>query len=108
MRAICAESEERAAVLRGPMDVLICAMHAGRSAPLPSPTEAMRHPFTDELRRELATDNAHQAYGAPDAVLAKLHQLAESTGAAELKLVTPVYELADRARSYELIAKHNT
>ena len=36
----------------------------------------------------------------------RLTELAAATGADELMLVTPVYAMADRLRSYELVGHH--
>lgn len=105
--AICAESEERVVTLTGPIDVLRAALFARSPAPMPSPAGAADHPFTEEQRQMLDAANAQQAFGTPDAVLAKLTRLARSTGADELMLVAPIYDLAERVGSLELIATLN-
>jgi alkanesulfonate monooxygenase SsuD/methylene tetrahydromethanopterin reductase-like flavin-dependent oxidoreductase (luciferase family) len=47
---------------------------------------------------------ADQVLGDPDSVTRQLTDLAERTGADELMLLTPVYDIEDRARSFELVA----
>lgn len=44
----------------------------------------------------------------PETVERRLTELAAATGADELMLVTPVYALADRVRSYELVKQRAT
>ncbi|NIY63610.1 LLM class flavin-dependent oxidoreductase [Streptomyces malaysiensis] len=109
VEAICAETEEEARRLAGPMNVVKAGLLKGHSeVPFPSPSEAAAHPFTAEERAALAAFGAHQAYGTPETVVGRLAEVAEATGADELMLVTPVYELAARLRSYELVKEHAT
>ncbi|OEJ62215.1 monooxygenase [Streptomyces agglomeratus] len=104
VEAVCAETEEEAAWLAGPMDVVKAGLLKGVSdAPFPTPADAAGHPFTATERQALAGFRAQQAVGTPKAVVHRLAQLAGETGADELMLTTPVYDLGDRMRSYELI-----
>ena len=66
------------------------------------------HPFTAEERHALAAFLAHQAHGTPETVVRRLTDVADATGADELTLATPVYALAARLRSYELVRRHAT
>lgn len=107
VEAICAETEAEARRLAGPMNVVKAGLLKGHSeVPFPSPAEASAHPFTAEERAALAAFGAHQAYGTPETVARRLAEVADATGADELMLVTPVYELAARLRSYELVKEH--
>lgn len=107
VEAVCAETEEEAAWRAGPMDVVKAGLLKGLSEiPFPTPTDAAVHPFTAEERRALAGFRAQQAVGTPETVVRRLAQLAGETGADELMLTTPVYDLDDRIRSYELIKKY--
>ncbi|WP_328731296.1 LLM class flavin-dependent oxidoreductase [Streptomyces caniferus] len=108
VEAVCAETEEEAAWRVRPMDVIKAGLLKGLSEiPFPTPAEAAAHPFTAEERRALAGFRAEQAVGTPETVVQRLAQLAAETGADELMLTTPVYDLHDRIRSYELIKKHS-
>ena len=71
-------------------------------------TAAAAHPFTAEERGALAAFLAHQAHGTPETAVRRLAHVADATGADELMLVTPVYALAARPRSYELVMQHAT
>lgn len=75
--------------------------------PFPTPAEAAAHPFTKEERRALAAFRAQQAVGTPEMVIHRLSELIDKTRADELMLTTPVYDLGDRIRSYELIKKYS-
>jgi len=109
VETICAETPEEAERLAGPMNVVKAGLLKGLSeVPFPSPAEASAHPFTAEERQALAGFLAHQAHGTPETAVGRLAQVAEATGADELMLVTPVYALAARLRSYELVMQHAT
>ncbi|MEV6951079.1 MsnO8 family LLM class oxidoreductase [Streptomyces sp. NPDC051183] len=107
VETVCAETEEEAARRVGPMDVVKAGLLKGLSqAPFPTPEEAATHPFTAEERQALAAFRAQQAVGTPKSVVHRLAQLVDETGADELMLTTPVYDLHDRIHSYELIRNH--
>ncbi|MEU1623860.1 LLM class flavin-dependent oxidoreductase [Streptomyces sp. NPDC020096] len=107
VETVCAETEEEAAWRAGPMNVVKAGLLKGLSEiPFPTPEDAAAHPFTAEERQALTGFRAQQASGTPEAVVHRLAQLADATGADELMLTTPVYDLHARVRSYELIKEH--
>ncbi|MFC9843029.1 LLM class flavin-dependent oxidoreductase [Streptomyces sp. NPDC060223] len=107
VETVCAETEEEATRLAGPMVVVKAALLKGRGdLAFPTPEEAAAHSFTEEEARALTGFRAQQAYGSPGSVAKQLASLVDATGADELMLVTPVYALADRLRSYELVKQH--
>ncbi|MEU2511627.1 MsnO8 family LLM class oxidoreductase [Streptomyces syringium] len=107
VEAVCAETEEMAAWRVGPMEVVKAGLLKGRSEiPFPTQEAAAAHPFTAEERQALEAFRAQQAVGTPEAVVHRLTQLVRGTGADELMLTTPVYDLRDRIRSYELIKQY--
>ncbi|MFE1171347.1 LLM class flavin-dependent oxidoreductase [Streptomyces sp. NPDC058773] len=108
VETVCAETEEEAAWRVGPMDVVKAGLLKGQSEiPFPTPADAATHPFTAAERQALAAFRTQQAVGTPETVLHRLSRLAKATGADELMLTTPVYDLRDRLRSYELVTKHS-
>lgn len=108
VETICAETEEEAARLAGPMDVVKAGLLKGASEiPFPTPAQAGAHTFTAQERQALAGFRAQQATGTPETVVRRLTQLADETGADELMLTTPVYDFRDRVRSYELVMKNS-
>ncbi len=107
VETVCAETQQEAARLAGPMDVVKAGLLKGRGdIPFPTPEEAAAHSFTAEEERALSGFRAQQAHGSPDIVAKQLADLVEVTRADELMLVTPVYALAARLRSYELVRQH--
>ncbi|MFJ8792312.1 LLM class flavin-dependent oxidoreductase [Streptomyces sp. NPDC102462] len=109
VETVCAETQQEAARLAGPMDVVKAGLLQGRGdIPFPTPEEAAAHAFTADERRALAAFRAHQAHGSPETVARRLSDLLAATHADELMLTTPVYALADRLRSYELLKEYVT
>ncbi|MFD4552020.1 LLM class flavin-dependent oxidoreductase [Streptomyces sp. NPDC058466] len=107
VETVCAETDREAARLAGPMDVVKAGLLKGRGdIPFPTVEEAAAHSFTAEEVRALTSFRAQQAHGSPETVMRHLTGLVDMTGAEELMLVTPVYALADRLRSYELVNEH--
>ncbi len=103
--AVCADTDERARYLAGPAILSFLRMRQGRPQPLATPEEAARYPYTD-VDREFAEQRFEgQALGSPETVSAQLTDLLARTGADELMLTTMVYDVADRIRSFELIAE---
>ncbi|MBT2459899.1 LLM class flavin-dependent oxidoreductase [Streptomyces sp. ISL-86] len=108
VETVCADTEEEAAWRVGPMDVVKAGLLKGVSdTPFPTPAQAAAHPFTQEERQAVAHFRAQQAVGTPESVVRRLGELVRETGADELMLTTPVYDLGDRLRSYELIKKYS-
>ncbi|MGW0733116.1 MsnO8 family LLM class oxidoreductase [Streptomyces sp. NPDC002851] len=106
VETVCADTEERADELKRPMDIIKSRLLAGQAEEaFVSPAAAAAHRFTAEEAEQLAAFGAHQAYGTPESVASRLAQLADATAADELMLVTPVYEVTDRIRSFELVRK---
>jgi luciferase family oxidoreductase group 1 len=103
--AVCADTDERARYLAGPAILSFLRMRQGRPQPLASPEEAAGYPYTD-LELEFAQQRFEgQALGSPETVAAQLAELLAGTAADELMLTTMVYDIADRIRSFELIAE---
>ncbi len=103
--AICADTDERARWLAGPAALSFLRLRAGMPQPLASPQEAAAYPYSD-FDREFTRQRAEgQAVGSPETVGRQLTELLERTGADELMLTAMVYDIADRIRSFELIAE---
>ncbi|MER5810238.1 LLM class flavin-dependent oxidoreductase [Streptomyces sp. NPDC002033] len=107
VETVCAETAQEAAWRIGPMDVIKAGLLKGLSeAPFPTPAEAAAHVFTQDERQALDAFRAQQAVGTPETVVHRLAQLVRETGADELMLTTPVYDLGDRLRSHQLIKEY--
>ncbi|GIJ25241.1 FMN-linked alkanal monooxygenase [Micromonospora qiuiae] len=105
VNAVCAETDERAEWLAGPAGLSFLRLRAGRREPLATPEEAAAYPYQELEREFLAQRQRGQATGSPETVRRQLGDLLERTGADELMLTTMVYDVADRVRSFELIAE---
>jgi luciferase family oxidoreductase group 1 len=103
--AICADTDERARWLSGPAALSFIQLRSGHPQPLVTPEEAAAHEY-DPMELAFAQDRfADQAVGSPETVQRQLSGLLERTGADELMLTAMVYDIKDRARSFELIAE---
>jgi luciferase family oxidoreductase group 1 len=104
VQTLCADTRERAAELARPMDVVRVNLMKGRhEGPFLSQADAALHEFTSEEEELLSAARERQAQGTPEDVGRSLSRLAGSTAADELMLVTPVCDLAERVRSFELV-----
>ncbi|MFG1664191.1 LLM class flavin-dependent oxidoreductase [Streptomyces sp. Y7] len=105
VETVCAPTPEDVEWLAGPMNVVKAGLLQGRGDfPFPTPAQAAEHRFTEQESQALAGFRAQQAHGTPDTVVRRLTELVDATGAQELMLVTPVYAVEERLRSYELVA----
>jgi luciferase family oxidoreductase group 1 len=103
--AICADTDERAEWLAGPSALSFLRLRQGRPEPMASPDEAAAYPYS-ELERAFVLDRRKgQAMGSPATVRRQMSELLARTQADELMLTTQVYDVADRVRSFELIAE---
>ncbi|WBB82247.1 LLM class flavin-dependent oxidoreductase [Micromonospora sp. WMMD882] len=105
VNAVCAETDERARWLAGPAGLSFLRLRSGRPEPLVSPEEAAAYPYSDLEREFVAQRQVGQALGSPETVRRQLTELLARTEADELMLTALVYDGADRARSFELIAE---
>ena len=105
VNAVCAETDERAEWLAGPAGLSFLKLRSGRPEPLATPEEAAAYPYTELEREFVAQRREGQATGSPETVARQLADLLARTGADELMLTTMVYDVADRVRSFELIAE---
>ena len=80
-------------------------LRTGNPGPLPSPEEAMVHDWSPaELQVEQSMASKMTA-GTPDQVRDDLERRAREADADEVMLVTPIHDVAERRRSYELVAQ---
>ncbi|MGH8148849.1 MAG: LLM class flavin-dependent oxidoreductase [Steroidobacteraceae bacterium] len=102
--AICAESDEEAERLSASVRLMGRRLRQGDLRPIPT---------VEEAERELAAWGAPPAdpgewprhvAGSPDALRARLEEIAGALGIVELMIVTIVHDHAARLRSYELLA----
>ncbi|MGW5466153.1 LLM class flavin-dependent oxidoreductase [Streptomyces sp. NPDC003996] len=109
VETLCATTDADLARLGRPAMLAMAAALEGRGAeaPLLSPAKAATETLSPALEERLGQMRAAQAYGPPEEVHRRLSAVASQTGADELMLSTPVYDLDDRLRSLSLVAAAN-
>lgn len=90
---ICAETDERAEWLAGPIRAKVRGRREGNRILLPSPHDV-----------EALPDDGRVLVGGPETITRELRAVLDETGTGELMITTPVFHHADRRRSYQLIA----
>jgi luciferase family oxidoreductase group 1 len=102
---ICADSDEQAQFLGGPARVSFAQLRSGRPQPLITPQEAASYEYSPVEQMFVRDRFAGQAVGSAETVRGELQGLLDRTQADELMLTTMVYDIKDRARSFELVAE---
>ena len=102
---MCHEDPERARAMGRAHALSMARLRTGNPGPLPSPEEAMAHDWSPaELQVEQSMASKMTA-GTPDEVRDDLERRAREADADEVMLVTPIHDVAERRRSYELVAQ---
>lgn len=102
---LVAESNEQAAELAAPFRPWLHGIRTEYVAqPYPSPAEAAALPWSDEHEAIVSDRLASRIVGSPKTVVRRLQALVAATGADELVITTQAHALADRVRSYRLLA----
>jgi luciferase family oxidoreductase group 1 len=101
---ICADTDEQAQFLGGPARVSFAQLRSGQPRALITPQEAVDYEFSPVEQMFVRDRFAGQAVGSPETVRTELQRLLDRTKADELMLTTMVYDIRDRARSFELVA----
>ncbi len=101
---VCADTDERARWLAGPMGLSMLRLRTGAPGPLPTPEEAAEYTFTPSEKELVRSITGSHVVGDPDRVGAELQELASRTGVDELMVTTNVGDADERRHSYELVA----
>ncbi|MEP6980483.1 MAG: LLM class flavin-dependent oxidoreductase [Nakamurella sp.] len=105
VNAVAAETDEHAAYLAKPGLLSFLRLRSGHPEAMDSPAVAAEYEF-DSFEEDFAAERrVGQALGSPETVRRQLGRLLERTQADELMITSQVYDIEDRIRSYELIAK---
>jgi len=102
---ICADSDEQAQFLGGPARVSFAQLRSGQPKALITPQEAASYEYSPAEQMFVRDRFAGQAVGSPETVRGELQGLLDRTQADEMMLTTMVYDIKDRARSFELVAE---
>lgn len=103
---VCAETDEEAARLAQPANLVWLRFQRGRfSEPLPPVEEAESYDYSDAEREFLAATKRRMFVGSPATVREQLGALAEAAGADEIMVTSFIHDHQARRRSYELLAR---
>jgi luciferase family oxidoreductase group 1 len=103
--AIVAESDDQAQWLSGPTKRKFLGRRLGERILLPSPRDAAAYAYTADDLAAIDSRFTDVFIGSSETVGKGLQGLLDATTADELAITTPVYDHADRRRSYELLAE---
>jgi luciferase family oxidoreductase group 1 len=102
---LCADTEEKAMLLRKLSDYNLLKFEQGRFEPMSSAEEIADYRFTpDELAR-IENNKGRIVSGTPEKVKAQLTALADEFEVDEIIVTTMTYSQEDRLRSFELLAE---
>jgi len=102
---VCAETDERAAELALPLQLVLLRFRTGKMGRFPTIEEAKNYPYSPEERAVIEYNRARSFVGSPETVRQQLVELAEAGGVREIMITTMTHDHADRRRSYELLAE---
>jgi luciferase family oxidoreductase group 1 len=102
----CADTQEHALLLQKTFDINFYRFITGHSAgSFLTPDEARLYPVSPQLAEFMKSRSALRAVGTPEQVKTKITSIAQQFQLDEVMIVTNMYYLEDRKRSYELIKK---
>ncbi len=101
---VAAETDEEAERLASSADLNRLRRDRGQYLPLPSPEEALAHPYTEAERASVARNRARLFVGSPATVMHKIQPLISASEADEVMVITAVFDHEARKRSYDLLA----
>ena len=102
---ICAETEEKAQLLRKATDLQLLRFNRGERLTFPSLEEARTYQFTPEDDVQRAYHRNRVVSGTPHQVRAQFTKMATDYEVDEIIAVTITSDFQDRLRSYELLAE---
>jgi luciferase family oxidoreductase group 1 len=100
---ITAPTEEEAEYLASSADLTWLRLIRGELAPIPSPDEAARYPYTTEERAVVRTNRSKHFIGTPAQVVEELDRAVATTSASELMITAMIHGHHERMRVYELL-----
>ncbi|MDQ8045333.1 MAG: MsnO8 family LLM class oxidoreductase [Solirubrobacteraceae bacterium] len=106
VKVMTGESDQHAAALAAPSHLSMVWARLGGHEPLPSVEEALAHRWTEEERAAEATfiDTRADVTGGPDAVRARIADLAEATQADEIIVITNTSDPDERLAAHRRFA----
>ncbi len=102
---LCADTEEKASALAKATFIQLLRFEQGVRGPYPSAAETAAYVFSPEEQARLAYHKGRVVSGTPAQLRPHLLRIAAAYEVDELAIVTITADLADRLRSYELLAE---
>lgn len=102
---ICAETEEKAALLRKLSDFNLLKFERGIFEPMSSPEEIEDYRFSPEELFRIENNRGRIISGTPESVKSQLTALAHEFDVNEVVVTTMTYSKQDRFRSFKLLAE---
>lgn len=102
--AVVAETDEEAERLSGTYDLNWLRRARGELLPLPSPEEALAHPWTEQERAYIARRRQKLFFGSAARVAAQVQAFAAQTQADEVMVTSSIWDHDLRKKSYTLLA----
>ncbi len=100
----CADTQEQAEALQLTFDINFYRFITGQTqGSFLSPQEALNYPITPQLADFIKSRSALRAVGTAQQVKAKISAIAERFAVDEIMMVSNMYYLEDRKRSFELV-----
>jgi alkanesulfonate monooxygenase SsuD/methylene tetrahydromethanopterin reductase-like flavin-dependent oxidoreductase (luciferase family) len=101
---LCAETNDKADYLAGPLRLSTLLLRTGRPAPMTSPETVAERGFSDDEVALLRQATASHIVGDPTKVADGLAELSKRTHVDEIMVSTRAFALRDRMQSLELTA----
>jgi luciferase family oxidoreductase group 1 len=101
---VCGESDAEAAYHASSMELARIRLQRGEFGPIPTPEEALAHPYAPHERAIVESYRRLNVVGTGAGVRDRLLAIAADAGADELLVTTTVTDPTARLRSYELLA----
>lgn len=105
VNVVVADTDAEARRLFTSQQLSFASVFRGRPGPYKPPVDDIEGHWTPAEKAQASHMLHHSVVGSPDTVRAGLEQLAESTRADEMMVVTGVYDHDARVRSYALLAE---
>jgi luciferase family oxidoreductase group 1 len=101
---VCAPTADEAEYLASSLDLAWVRIRQGQFARLPTPEEALAHPYTEAERRLVLAYRQLAIVGTPAFVRERIEDRAAECGASEVMVLSNLPGHAARLRGYELLA----
>lgn len=102
---VAADTDAEAERLASSMDLNRLRRDRGQYLPLPSPEEALAHPYTPAERASVARNRERLFVGSPATLKRRIELLAAACEADEIMVISPIFDHAARKHSYSLLAE---